>query len=92
MIQLMTQAGILVNLLGSNVTLPEINIKFNVKEMDFNPTLASSKASGPKALQGVFTDYIAGNPTAGSTGSPVTRYDDTTYIAGTTTLAAGRSI
>tara|TARA_R110001583_G_scaffold42650_16_gene135623 strand:- start:1103 stop:6754 length:5652 start_codon:yes stop_codon:yes gene_type:complete len=72
----------------SNVTLPEINIKFNVKEMDFNPTLASSKASGPKALQGVFTDYIAGNPTAGSTGSPVTRYDDTTYIAGTTTLAA----
>mgnify|MGYP003644986601 FL=1 len=72
----------------NNATLPEVNIKFNIKEMDFNPTLASSKASGPKALQGVFTDYMAANPLPGSTSSPVTKYSDTTYISGTTTLDA----
>ena len=67
------------DLTHTNVTLPEINIKFNIKEMDSALYLASSKGSGPKDIQGVFTDYMYGK--AGDAGD---NYDEAIYISGTT--------
>jgi hypothetical protein len=64
-----------------SVTLPEINIKFNVKEMDVNPTIASAATENQKDEQGVFTDYWGANMTAGT---GVNRYSDVQYVSGTT--------
>jgi len=62
----------------TNAILPEINIKFNIKEMDSALYLASSKGSGPKDIQGVFTDYMYGD--AGSGGN---QYNEAMYVSGT---------
>ena len=74
-----------------NATLPEINLKFNVKEMDVNPTIASSfdgTIAEQKVVKGSFTDYWGANQTAGAA---VDRYTDTQLISGTTdwSLAGG---
>ena len=66
-----------------NATLPEINIKFNVKEMDVNPTLASSISDDTnRGLQkGKFTDYFGADLSAGTA---VNRYSTATTVNGTT--------
>ena len=66
-----------------NATLPEINVKFNVKEMDMVPTVASSltgSTGDQQAEQGIFTDYMRGS--VSSTAS-TNRYTDACYISGT---------
>lgn len=66
-----------------NATLPEINIKFNVKEMDVNPTIGSSLSDDTnRGLQkGKFTDYFGADLTAGAS---VNRYSTATTVIGTT--------
>lgn len=71
-----------------NITLPEINIKFNVKEMDVVPTIASTLTNEADqiAKQGVFTDYWGANMT---TGTGVDRYTDACFVSGTKDWEAG---
>ena len=71
-----------------NATLPEINIKFNVKEMDVVPTIASTLTDEADqiAKQGVFTDYWGANLTAGTAEN---RYTDSCLVSGTKDWVAG---
>ena len=66
----------------SNAAFPEVNVKFNIKEMDFVPEIHSSKVSSPTAQGGTFTDYMSANYNSASV--PVNNYAENVVVSGFT--------
>ena len=72
-----------------NAALPEVNVRFNIKEMGFVPEIHSSKGTSATTERGVVTDYMCANLGAAT---PANGYAENSELKHTTSGSYNKTL